>query len=92
MTMLKNKFSKAITMLLWFAALAVLTENIFLYQQNHRLLQASAPQIAERTQLQMLSAVMLDGRIAPMDLPATGSKLLVIEFSPGCPSRAQTAA
>jgi peroxiredoxin len=86
MTMSKSKFSKAITMLLWLAALGVLTENIFLFRQNHRLLQASAPQIAERTQLQMLAALTLDGRIEPVNLPATGSKLLVITFSPGCPA------
>ena len=84
--MSKNKFSKAITVLLWLVALTVLAENIFLSRQNDRLLKASAPQITERTQLQMLAALTLDGRIELVKLPAAGSKLLIITFSPGCPA------
>ena len=73
-------------MLVWIAALAVLAENIALFRQNRRLLEAAAPQIAAGTQLQMLSGLTLDGRIVPVGFPALGSKLLVLTFSPGCPA------
>jgi peroxiredoxin len=33
----------------------------------------------------MLSGLALDGRIEPVSLPTSGSKLLIITFSPGCP-------
>lgn len=84
MTMQKNKFSKVIAVLLWLAALGVITENILLFRQNQRLLQARAPQIAEGAQLRMLAGLTLDGHIEPVDPPAAGSKLVVIAFSPGC--------
>lgn len=59
------KFGKAIETLLWIAALAVLVENVSLFRQNRSLQEAVAPQIAAGTQLQMLSGLTLDGRIAP---------------------------
>jgi len=71
---------------LWLAGLGVLAENIFLFQQNRRLNEALAPQISAGTQLQMLSGVAFDGRLYPVALPAAGSKLLIITFSPGCPA------
>ena len=83
---LKSKFGKAIEILLWIAALAVLAENIALLQQNRRLLQATAPQIAAGTQVRMLSGLSLDGRVEPVSLSSAGSKLLIITFSPGCPA------
>ncbi len=86
MTMAKGKFGKAITVLLWFAALGVLTENIILLRQNRRLSQAAAPQIAAGAQLRMLSGLALNGRVQPVSLPSAGSKLLIITFSPGCPA------
>jgi peroxiredoxin len=82
----KIRFGKAIEILLWLAALGVLVENIILFQQNRRLLQATAPQIATGARLQMLSGLSLDGRVEPMPLPQAGSKLLIITFSPGCPA------
>lgn len=82
----KTRFSKVMEVLLWLAGLGVLAENIFLFQQNRRLNEALAPQISAGTQLQMLSGVALDGRLEPVALPAAGSKLLVITFSPGCPA------
>ncbi len=82
----KIRFSKVLEILLWLAGLGVLAENIFLFQQNRRLNEALAPQISEGTQLQMPSAVALDGRLEPVALPAAGSKLLIITFSPGCPA------
>ena len=86
MTMPKSKFGKAIEILIWIAALAVLAENIALFRQNRHLLEAAAPQIAAGAQLQMLSGLALDGRVAPVSLPAADSKLLIITFSPGCPA------
>ena len=80
------RFSKVMEILLWLAGLGVLAENIFLFQQNRRLNEALAPQITAGTQLQMLSGVALDGRLEPVALPAAGSKLLIITFSPGCPA------
>lgn len=80
----KSKFGKAIEILLWVAALALLVENVELFRQNRRLLKVAAPQIAAGTQLQMLSGLTLDGRIEPVSLPSVGSKLLIITFSPGC--------
>jgi peroxiredoxin len=82
----KPRFSKAMEILLWLAGLGVLAENIFLFQQNRRLNEALAPQISAGTQLQMLSGVALDGRLEPVALPAAGSKLLILTFSPGCPA------
>lgn len=84
--MQRPKFEKAIATLLWIAALGVLAENIALFRQNRRLLEAVAPQIAPGTQLQMLSGLNLDGRLEPVSLPSAASKLLIITFSPGCPA------
>ena len=75
MTMLRTKFSKAVEILLWVAALGVLAENISLFRKNRRLREAGAPQIAAGAQLQMLSGLALDGRIEPVSLPSAGSKL-----------------
>ncbi len=86
LAMPKIKFGKALEMLLWLAALGVLAENVVLFRQNRRLSEALAPQIIAGTQLQMLSGLALDGRVEPVNLPAAGSKLLIITFSPGCPA------
>jgi peroxiredoxin len=88
MTVAKPKisFGKAMEILLWLAALGVLAENIILFQQNRRLSEALAPQIAAGTQLQMLSGLSLDGHQEPVSLPSAASKLLIITFSPGCPA------
>lgn len=77
---------KTIEILLWLAAVSVLVENVSLFRQNRSLQEALAPQIAAGTQLQMLSALTLDGRIVPVGFPALGSKLLILTFSPGCPA------
>src|SRR5713226_7792462 len=82
----KTRFSKVMEIVLWLAGLGVLAENIFLFQQNRRLNEALAPQITAGTRLQMLSGVALDGRLEPVTLPAAGSKLLILTFSPGCPA------
>ena len=82
----KTRFSKVMEILLWLAGLGVLAENIFLFQENRRLSEALAPQITAGTQLQMLSGVALDGHLEPVALPAAGSKLLILTFSPGCPA------
>jgi peroxiredoxin len=86
LTMPKIRFGKAIEILLWLAGLGVLAENIILFQQNRRLGEALAPQIATGARLQMLSGLSLDGRQEPVALPSAGSKLLIITFSPGCPA------
>lgn len=80
------RFGKVIEILLWLAALGVLAENVVLFRQNRRLSDALAPQIAVGTQLRMLSGLSLDGRVEAVSLPSTGSKLLIITFSPGCPA------
>jgi peroxiredoxin len=80
------RFSKVMEILLWIAGLGVLAENIFLFRQNRRLNETLAPQISAGTQLQMLAGLALDGRLEPVALPAAGSKLLIITFSPGCPA------
>jgi len=82
----KSRFSKVMEILLWLAGLGVLAENIFLFQQNRRLNEALAPQITAGTQLRMLAGIAFDGRLEPVALPAAGSKLLIITFSPGCPA------
>jgi peroxiredoxin len=82
----KGRFSKVMEILLWLAGLGVLAENIFLFQQNRHLSEALAPQIAAGMQLQRLAGIAFDGRLEPVALPAEGSKLLVITFSPGCPA------
>jgi peroxiredoxin len=82
----KIRFSKVIEILLWLAGLGVLTENIVLVQQNRHLSEALAPQISAGTQLRMLAGIAFDGRLEPVALPAAGSKLLIITFSPGCPA------
>jgi len=86
MTAPKTKVGKAIEVLLWIAALAVLAENIALFRENRRLREAAAPQIAAGVQLRMLSGLALDGRLEPVRLPSAASKLLIITFSPGCPA------
>ncbi len=82
----KIRFSRVMEILLWLAGLGVLAENIFLFRQNRHLSEALAPQIAAGTQLQMLAGIAFDGRLEPVTLPAAGSKLLIITFSPGCPA------
>ena len=82
----QTKLGKAIEVLLCIAALAVLAANIALLRENRRLREATAPQIAARTQLQMLAGLTLEGHIEPVNLPTAGSKLFVITFSPGCPA------
>jgi peroxiredoxin len=82
----QTKLGKAIEALLCVAALAVLATNIALLRENRHLRETTAPQIAARTQLQMLAGLTLDGHIEPVNLPAPGSKLFVITFSPGCPA------
>ncbi len=82
----RTRSGRVIGILLWLAALAVLAENVVLLRQNRHLREALAPQIAAGTHLQMLSGLSLDGRQEPVDLPAAGSKLLIITFSPGCPA------
>ena len=82
----KTRFSKVMEILLWLAGLGVLAENIFLFQQNRRLSEALAPQIAAGARLQMLSGLAFDGRQEPVTLPQAGSKLLILTFSPGCPA------
>jgi len=82
----KIRFSKVMEILLWLAGLGVLAENIFLFQQNRRLSEALAPQITAGTQLRMLAGIAFDGRLEPVALPAAGSKLLILTFSPGCPA------
>jgi peroxiredoxin len=85
-TQSKSRFSKGMEILLWLAGLAVLAENIFLFQQNRHLNEALAPQITAGTQLQRLAGIAFDGRLEPVALPAERSKLLIITFSPGCPA------
>jgi peroxiredoxin len=82
----KSRFSKVMEIFLWLVALGVLTENIFLFLQNQRLSEALAPQITAGTQLRMLAGIAFDGRLEPVALPAAGTKLLIITFSPGCPA------
>jgi peroxiredoxin len=82
----KIRFGKAIEILIWLAALGVLAENVILFLQNRRLLEAAAPQITAGTHLQMLAGIAFDGRLEPVTFPAAGSKLLIITFSPGCPA------
>jgi peroxiredoxin len=82
----KIRFSKVMEIFLWLVALGVLAENVFLFLQNRRLSKALAPQITAGTQLRMLAGIAFDGRLEPVTLPAAGSKLLIITFSPGCPA------
>ncbi len=82
----RNKCVKVVEVLVWLAAVGVLAENIWLFQQNRRLKDALAPEILAATQLQALAGVSLDGRFVPIDLPPPGAKLLIITFSPGCPA------
>ena len=82
----RTRFSKVMGILLWLAGLGVFAENIFLFLQNRRLSEALAPQITAGTQLQKLAGIAFDGRLKPVSLPAAGSKLLIITFSPSCPA------
>jgi peroxiredoxin len=82
----KIRFSKVMEILLWLAGLGVLAENIFLFRQNRHLSEALAPQITAGTQLRMLAGIAFDGHLEPVALPAAGSELLIITFSPGCPA------
>src|SRR6476661_2017615 len=82
----KSRFNKVMVIFLWVVALGVLAENIFLFQQNRQLSEALAPQITAGAQLQMVAGKAFDGRLEPVALPAEGSKLLIITFSPGCPA------
>lgn len=82
----KSRFNKVMVIFLWVVALGVLAENIFLFQQNRYLSEALAPQITAGAQLQMVAGIAFDGRLEPVALPAEGSKLLIITFSPGCPA------
>ena len=85
-TQSRSRFNKVMEIFLWLAGLGVLAENIFLFRQNRQLSEVLAPQITAGTQIQMLAGIAFDGRLEPVALPAGGSKLLVITFSPGCPA------
>jgi len=85
-TQSKSRFNKVMEIFLWLVALGVLAENVFLFLQNRRLSDALAPQITAGAQLQMLSGLALDGRPQQVTLPESGSNLLIITFSPGCPA------
>lgn len=75
------RLGKAIEVMIWLAALSVLAENIILFRQNRLLNEALAPQISAGTQLQMLSALGLDGHLAPVNLLSTASRrILLITF------------
>jgi hypothetical protein len=82
----KSRLNKVMEIFLWLVALGVLAENVFLFLQNRHLSEALAPQITAGTQLRMLAGLGFDGRLEPVALPAAGSKLLIITFSPGCPA------
>src|SRR4029077_18464476 len=82
----KIRFSKVLKILLWLAGLGVLAENIFLFRQNRHLSEALAPQITAGTHLKNLAGIAIDARLEPVALPAAGSKLLIITFSPGGPT------
>src|SRR6266849_4910504 len=82
----KVRFNKVMEIFLWVIAMGVLAENVSLFLQNRRLSEALAPQIIAGTQLRMLAGLTLDGRLEPVTLPAKGSNLLIITFSPGCPA------
>jgi peroxiredoxin len=82
----RGRFNKLMEIFLWLVALGVLAENVFLFLQNRRLSDALAPQITTGAQLQMLSGLALDGRPQQVTLPESGSNLLIITFSPGCPA------
>ena len=82
----RSRFNRVMEIFLWLAAMGVLAENVFLFLQNRRLNEALAPQITAGTQLRMLAGIGFDGRLEPVALPAAGSKLLIITFSPGCPA------
>jgi peroxiredoxin len=84
--MTNPRFGKAVEVLIWIAALALIATNVALLRQNRQLREAVAPQIAAGEQLQMLSGVTLDGHVEPISLPAANSKLLLLTFSPGCPA------
>jgi peroxiredoxin len=78
------RFGKAVEVLIWITALALIATNVVLFRQNRQLREAAAPQIAVGEQLQMLSGVTLNGHVEPINLPGANSRLLVITFSPGC--------
>jgi len=82
----KSRLNKAMEIFLWDVALGVLAENVFLFLQNRHFSEALAPQITAGTQLRMPAGLGFDGRLEPVALPAAGSKLLIITFSPGCPA------
>jgi peroxiredoxin len=82
----KSRFNKVLEIFVWLVASGVLAENVFLFLQNRRLNEALAPQITAGAQLRMLAGLGFDGRLEPVALPAAGSKLLIITFSPGCPA------
>lgn len=82
----KSRLNKVMEISLWLVGLGVLTENIFLFLQNRRLIEALAPQVTSGTQLQRLAGLGSDGRLEPVSFPHAGSKLLIITFSPGCPA------
>src|ERR1700760_1410661 len=82
----QTKLGKAITILLWLAAVGLLVENLVLARQIRLLRDAAASQITAGTQLHMLSGLALDGHVQPLTLLGAGSKLLIITFSPGCPA------
>jgi hypothetical protein len=79
------RLGKVIQVLICLAALGVLAENLLLVQQNRKLEEAIAPQIAPGARFETLGGFTLDGRFQPFTLPSD-SKLLIIEFSPGCPA------
>jgi hypothetical protein len=71
---------------IWLAGLGVNAANVLLLRQNRSLQDALAPQIASEAHLDKLAGLTLDGRLQPLAMPSADSKLLIITFSPGCPS------
>lgn len=76
--------------LFWCLVLGVLLQNLVLLRQNRTMraqANAAAPGIRVGQRLRNLAGVTLDGELRPIAMPtAEPGRLLIITFSPGCPS------
>jgi len=81
----KIKFGKAVEIIIFIAAIAVLAENLALTRQNRQLRETAAWELAAGTQLRTLSGIAPDGGVRNVSLPSADSKFLIITFSPMCP-------
>src|SRR5580700_3136130 len=75
-----------IQLLLGCLSIALFAQNLIIRKQNNKLREIPSLQpVAVGNHVREFAGLTLEGKFRAVPVPATGSRLLVIAFSPGCP-------